>query len=197
MSKIDKLKGVESRDERVVVLDCTMEDLRMEDIVGGWDRERGGDGLWLKVRVRLSPRVWWRFESYRSQHAPHIFREQICSLLLPMNTSRHYPLHRVMNFVLHCHWVDGWSAASIGHTGWRIRALLCGLKEDVIHPFIAAMVFIGVSRLTLHLLSITIGACNFISSLLQVDRAMHDFKSPTWRYLHFELEQSRNNIIFQ
>jgi len=45
MSKVDELKEVESRDERVVVLDCTMEDLRMEDISGGWDRERGGDGL--------------------------------------------------------------------------------------------------------------------------------------------------------
>jgi hypothetical protein len=45
MSKMDELKAVESRDERVVVLDCTMEDLRMEDTSGGWDRERGGDGL--------------------------------------------------------------------------------------------------------------------------------------------------------
>ena len=45
MLKMDELKEVESRDERVVVLDCTMADLRMEDIAGGWDRERGGDGL--------------------------------------------------------------------------------------------------------------------------------------------------------
>ena len=37
MWKMDELKAIESRDERVVVLDCTMEDLRMEDIVRGWD----------------------------------------------------------------------------------------------------------------------------------------------------------------
>jgi hypothetical protein len=37
ISKMDKLKAVECRDERVIVLDCTMEDLRMEDIVRGWD----------------------------------------------------------------------------------------------------------------------------------------------------------------
>jgi hypothetical protein len=45
MLKVDELKAVESREERVVVLDCMMEDLRMEDIIRGWDRERGGDGL--------------------------------------------------------------------------------------------------------------------------------------------------------
>ena len=44
-SKVEELKAVESQDERVVVMDWRMEDLRMEDIVGGWDRERGGDGL--------------------------------------------------------------------------------------------------------------------------------------------------------
>ena len=38
--KMDELKAIENRDERVVVLDCTMEDARMEDIVRGWDRER-------------------------------------------------------------------------------------------------------------------------------------------------------------
>jgi hypothetical protein len=45
MLKMDELKAVESRDGRVVVLDCTMEDLRMDDIVTGWDRERGVDEL--------------------------------------------------------------------------------------------------------------------------------------------------------
>ena len=45
MSKMDELKAVESRDERVVVLDWRMEDVRMEDVVRGWDREWGGDAL--------------------------------------------------------------------------------------------------------------------------------------------------------
>jgi hypothetical protein len=45
MLKVDELKEAESRDERVVVLDWRMEDLRMEDISGVWDRERGGDVL--------------------------------------------------------------------------------------------------------------------------------------------------------
>jgi hypothetical protein len=40
-SKMDELRAIESRDERVVVLDWKMEGLRMGDIVKGWDRERG------------------------------------------------------------------------------------------------------------------------------------------------------------
>ena len=48
---------------------------------------------------------------------------------------------------------DGESAASSGRY-WMgdvdTRAMLCGLQEDVIYPFNAAVVFIGVRRLTLH-----------------------------------------------
>ena len=76
------------------------------------------------------------------------------------------------------------------------RAMLCGLKEDIIYPFIAELVFIGVNRFTLHLLSITTGAYDFISRFL-LDRAVHDLKPPTRQYLHFELEQSLNKIVFQ
>ena len=47
LSAMDELKAIESRDERVVVLDCKMEDWRMEDIINirerDWERdwERG------------------------------------------------------------------------------------------------------------------------------------------------------------
>ena len=37
-------------------------------------------------------------------------------------------------------------------------ALLCKLTHDDIYPFIAEMVFIGLSQFTLHILLITIGA---------------------------------------
>lgn len=44
-STMDGLRALESRDERVIMLDCGMEDWKMEDIVRGWDRERGRDEL--------------------------------------------------------------------------------------------------------------------------------------------------------
>ena len=52
--------------------------------------------------------------------------------------------------------------------------MLCKLMHDDIHPFIAAMVFIGVSQFTLHLLLMTIGTRDFLGSLL-LDCIIYDF----------------------
>ena len=67
---------------------------------------------------------------------------------------------------------------------------------NVIYPFITSMVFIGVSQFTLHLLLMTIGAHDFLGTLL-LNCDIFDFRPPTYQYLHFELEQNGNNIIFQ
>ena len=59
----------------------------------------------------------------------------------------------------------------MGDTG----AMLCKLMHDDMHPFIAAIIFIGVSQFILHLPSMTIGARDSIGSLL-LDCIIYDFK---------------------